>query len=356
MSGARSISSNMNEIVSILASLLFLVTLPTAEAPSGTPRAEAPPPSVSTSMGAIDYLRSVDAKQVDELARPHSFFGKLMEIVAGPAERPRLLRPLGITQDSRGRLIIADPGQRVVHLLDVEKKEYKFIGGRGKHAFQSPVGVAVDGRDNIYISDSALGDISVFDSKGKFLRRIGDSSGTTPLERPTGIAIDARTQRLFVADTLQHDIRVFDLDGKMIRSIGRRGKAIGEFNFPTFLTLSGGRLYVVDSMNFRIQMFSPEGQPLGSFGRPGNQSGTLNRPKGISVDGDGNIYVVDALFETVQVFDQEGRLLYYFGSSGSRPGQFVLPTGIYINPRNLIYVADSYNRRVQVFRYRRVTP
>ncbi|MCL4523126.1 MAG: 6-bladed beta-propeller [Acidobacteria bacterium] len=346
----------MHKIATILASLWVALF---SSGGSGLPT---PPPaenskfSASAPMGAIDYLRSVDARQVDALAKPHSFFGKLMEIVAGPAERPRLVRPLGITEDSRGRLIIADPGQRVVHLLDIEKREYKFIARGKNRAFQSPVGVAVDGRDNIYVSDSARGEISVFDAKGKFLRVIGEKTGTGPLQRPTGIAVDPLGRRLFVTDTLQHQVLVYDLEGKWIRTIGRRGAEIGEFNFPTFLALSGGRLYVVDSMNFRIQMFSPDGKALGTFGHLGNRSGTLNRPKGIGVDSDGNIYVVDALFETVQVFDSEGKLLYYFGSSGSKPGQFVLPTGIYINPRNLIYVADSYNRRVQIFRYRRVTP
>lgn len=346
----------MHEIATLLTSLLLALLPLGGSGLSTAGPAEPAMLSASASIGAVDYLRLVDARQVDALAKPHSFFGKLMEFVAGPAERPRLVRPLGITEDSRGRLIIADPGQRVVHLLDMEKKEYKFISGGKNRAFESPVGVAVDGRDNIYVSDSARGEISVFDAKGKFLRVIGEKTGIAPFQRPTGIAIDAQGRRLYVTDTLQHQVFVYDLEGKLIRTIGRRGEAIGEFNFPTFLALSSGRLYVVDSMNFRIQMFSPDGKALGTFGRLGNRSGTLNRPKGISVDSDGNIYVVDALFETVQVFDAEGKLLYYFGSSGSRPGQFVLPSGIYINPRNLIYVADSYNRRVQIFRYRRVTP
>jgi hypothetical protein len=146
------------------------------------------------------------------------------------------------------------------------------------------------------------------------------------------------------------------MDGALLQAIGRRGAGPGEFNFPTALTLSGGRLYVVDAMNFRVEVFTTEGRFVNSFGRPGDQTGTLNRPKGIAADTDGNLYLADALFETVQVFDPEGRLLYYFGSTGSQPGQFQLPAGISITGRNIIYVADSLNRRVQVFRYTRQEP
>lgn len=346
----------MHLLPAIVTWLLLALTLPPVPGPTGPSAIEPAAPSASVSRGTIDYLRSIDARQVDALAKPRSVWGKLLEWVAGPAERPRLIRPFGITEDSRGRLIIADPGQRVVHLLDLEKRDYKFISGAKRSPFQSPVGVAVDAQDNIYVSDSARGEITVFDPKGKFLRSIGGKQSTVPLQRPTGIAIDARSRSVFVADTLLHQVLVFNLEGNLLRTIGHRGTARGEFNFPTFLTLAAGRLYVVDSMNFRVQIFSAEGKPLGGFGRLGNRSGTLNRPKGISVDSDGNIYVVDALFETVQVFNSEGTLLYYFGSSGTAPGQFVLPGGIYINPRNMILVADSYNQRVQVFRYRRVTP
>ncbi len=346
----------MHPLPAIMTWLLLALSLSSVPEPTEPPATEPAAPPASGSRGTIDYLRSIDARQVDALAKPRSVWGKLLEWVAGPAERPRLGRPFGITEDSRGRLIIADPGQRVVHLLDLEKRDYKFISGTKRSPFLSPVGVAVDAQDNIYVSDSARGEVCVFDAQGKPLRSIGHKSSKTPLQRPTGIAVDSRTRSIFVADTLLHQVLVFDLEGKLLRTIGRRGTNPGEFNFPTFLALSSGRLYVVDSMNFRIQIFSLDGQAIGGFGRLGNRSGTLNRPKGIGVDSDGDIYVVDALFETVQVFDSKGTLLYYFGSSGTAPGQFVLPGGIYINPRNVILVADSYNQRVQVFRYRRLAP
>lgn len=332
----------------VCAALLLM----TAADHSGSLPATSPPAPVGR--GTIEYVRSIDS--VREFSKPRSFLSSLLERVAGPAETPQLLRPYALTEDSTGRLIVADTGQRVVHILDSERRRYRFIRGERKAPFAAPVGVAVDSADNIYVSDSVRARVYVFDSNGKFHRTIGDPGRGVELKRPTGLAIDRERQLLYIADTLRHQILVLNLAGTLVRAIGRRGNGPGEFNFPTSLVISGDTLFVVDAMNFRIQALGRDGRFLHSFGRLGRRSGTLNRPKGIAADGDGNLYVVDALFETVQVFDAEGHLLYYFGDSGHGPGQFALPAGIYIGPRNRIFVADTYNHRVQEFHYRKVSP
>jgi DNA-binding beta-propeller fold protein YncE len=303
--------------------------------------------------GSVEYVRTIPS--VHEFTKPRGFFSKLVQFVAGaPDEKPEVVRPYSTTHDSAGRLIVADPGIRGVHIYDFEKQKYQFLKGPRGNAFASPIDVACDAADNIYVTDSTRARIYVFDSKGKFLRFIGGTNQEPRLQRPTGMALDKAAKRIYLTDTLRHQVLVLGLDGSLIRAIGKRGKGDGEFNFPTALTLASGKLYVVDAMNFRIQTLTPDGKFVRSFGKPGDQSGTLSRPKGIAADSDGNLYVVDALFETVQVFSPEGQLLYYFGATGNKPGQFQLPTGISIDDRNVIYVADSYNQRVQVFRYRRV--
>jgi DNA-binding beta-propeller fold protein YncE len=300
----------------------------------------------------VEYLRTVPS--VREFTKPRGFLSKLITWAAGQDDdKPELLRPYATTQDSTGRLLVADPGQHGVHIYDFERRKYQFLKGPRGRELESPIDLACDANDDIYVSDSVRKRIYVFDTRGRFLRMIGEGQPDARLERPTGMALDRVARRIYVTDTLRHQLIVFGTDGSLLRTIGRRGSAAGEFNFPTAVTLSAGKVYVVDALNFRVQAFTPDGRFINSFGQLGIQTGTLNRPKGIAADTDGNLYVVDALFETVQVFDPAGRLLYYFGSSGTGPGQFQLPTGIFIDRRNVIFVADSANRRVQVFRYRR---
>jgi DNA-binding beta-propeller fold protein YncE len=302
----------------------------------------------------VEYVKTVPS--VREFTKPHSAFSKLFNWLVGAADdKPELLRPFATTLDSIGRLLVADPGQHGVHVYDFEKQKYQFLKGTRKQPLDSPIDVACDVNDDIYVSDSMRKSIFVFDKRGRLLRTIGGTDVDSRLERPTGMTLDRAAHRIYVTDTLRHQMLMFTTDGHLIRTIGKRGAGPGEFNFPTAVTISKGVVYVVDAMNFRIQSFTPNGEFLNAFGQLGNQTGSLNRPKGIAADTDGNLYLVDALFETVQVFDPVGRLLYYFGSTGTGPGQFRLPSGIAIDNRNIIYVADSQNRRVQVFRYRRAS-
>lgn len=300
----------------------------------------------------IRFERTIDSTAIQEFSKPRGFWRKLVTWIAGPAERESMGRPFALTEDSLGRLLVADPERRLVHILDFERRRYNALAGSKQEGFLSPVGVAVDGQDNVYVSDSVRARIYVFDKKGKFLRFIGNGRDGVSFERPTGIALDAKARVLYVADTLRHEVLVLTTDGKLLRTIGRRGAGPAEFNFPTAVALGPKRLYVLDAMNFRVQIFNLDGEFVRHFGRMGNQTGTLFRPKGIAVDSAGNLYIVDALFEAVQVFSPQGQLLYYFGSSGDKESSFSLPSGIYIAPRDQIFVADSLNRRVQVFRYR----
>jgi len=310
-----------------------------------------PPPawSYTAARGTVDYLRTIPS--VKEFTKPRGLLPKLVNWIAGPPEdKPEVIRPYATARDSAGRLLVADPGQQGVHIYDFEKRKYQFLKGPRHNTLVSPIDIACDAKDNIYVSDSVRAQIYVFDSRGRFQRAFGKAQ----LRRPTGMVLDNAGQRIYLTDTLRHQVLIFTLDGALIAAIGKRGAGPAEFNFPTALALSAGKVFVVDSMNFRIQTLTADGQFVSAFGQLGIRSGSLNRPKGIAVDADGNLYVVDAAFETVQIFDPAGRLLYYFGSGGREPGQFQLPSGISIDNRNVIYVADSLNHRVQVFRYRRL--
>jgi DNA-binding beta-propeller fold protein YncE len=299
----------------------------------------------------VDFLRAFSSES--DLTNHRSFWNRVLDVVAGPPEFHHLVRPYSITADSRGRILITDPGDLSVHIFDFEKKKYTRIdAGQHGEPFRSPIGIAVDSADNIYVADSALGKIFVFDPRGKFRRYIG---AITPKEgffkRATGIAIDKRQGEVYVTDTLRDKIFVMDLEGHHLRDFGGRGSGPGEFNFPTEVVVHGDDILVVDAMNFRVQILDHQGRFRSQFGSQGDSMGTLFRPKGMGVDSEGNIHLIDGLFEAVQVFDHLGALLYYFGGTGIQPGEFELPSGLWIDSNDRIYVADSYNHRVQVFQY-----
>lgn len=280
-------------------------------------------------------------REPKDLGLERSLFGRLWDFLAG-AKSQEMVRPYAIAADD-DLIAVADPGARTVHLFDLRDGEYRRIDEAAGNVLVSPVGVAL-GPDLIYVADSALGKALAFDRAGKFAFAIEG------MLRPTGVAYEAGTGRLYVADTLDHSINVFDRAGVKLFGFGRRGEHAEEFNYPTHLSIAENRLYVNDTMNFRLQSFGLQGALHGSFGRHGDGSGDLAQPKGVAADSEGNVYVVDALFNRVQIFDPDGRFLLAFGGGGVALGRFWLPSGVFI-AQDRIYVADSYNRRVQVFQF-----
>lgn len=289
-----------------------------------------------------------------EVKPKRGFWTKLVDVVAGEPEFHSLVRPYSVVTDSRGRIIVTDPGALGVHVFDFAQKKYKFLSRRekGLESLVAPQCAAVDAKDNIYVTDSETGKIFVFEANGKFSRTIGSLKyGEGFFKRPTGIAVDSATGRIYVSDTLRNKIYVTDMQGSVLQMIGKPGSGDGEFNFPTELRLDGSDLIVVDAMNFRVQVLDRSGTFRYALGKIGDTTGTVFRPKGIGVDSEGDLYIVDALYGIVQVFNRQGQLLYYFGQRGSAAGQFQLPTGLFIDHDDRIYVVDSLNRRVQVFHY-----
>jgi DNA-binding beta-propeller fold protein YncE len=282
----------------------------------------------------------------EDLKREVSWIEGLGELIFGKRDSGVLVSPYAVGIDEKDRLFIADPAGPAVHIFDLSTRKYAQFSELGdKQELKMPVGLAVAG-DNVYVADSILGSVYVFDRNGKFLF----SFGSDRLERPTGIAYWPERQLIYVADTAQHNINVFDRAGEFLDQFGSRGPDAGSFNFPTHLWIdSAGRLYVSDTLNYRVQVLTNQGRFLMMFGQHGDRPGDFAHPCGLGTDSLGHIYVIDRQFENIQIFDSEGRILLAVGEEGSNLGQFWLPGGICIDQGNRIFVADSFNKRVQVF-------
>lgn len=291
----------------------------------------------------ISFVKTVE--RPEDIGARQGFFSRLADIVLG-TDNDDIVKPYGLATDSAGRLLVADTAFKRVHIYDLFKGDYASIDSAGKERLEAPIGVALDGQDNIYVTDSGAGKVYVYSKDADLLFQIPG------FKRPTGIAVDKAEKRLYVADTAEHLIKTFDLSGNPIGVIGRRGEGAGEFNYPVDVFVDkDGNLYVNDAMNFRVQIFDRTGKFRYAFGRHGDGTGDIGRPKGVAVDSEGNIYIADAVFDTVQIFDRDGRFLLNFGKLGREQGKFYLPTGVYIDSKDRIYVSDSYNKRVQIFEY-----
>lgn len=266
----------------------------------------------------------------------------------------RLGSPYGIAVDSKGRVYVGDSFVAAVFVFDLEKNQVQFLRNGHEASFRAIIGIALDDNDRLFVADAALHQISVFNPQLKLETTFGGDD----LKRPSGIAIDTENRFLYVVDTGLEKVFVFDADSyKLLRTLGGPAKKEadddpGTFAKPTNVALDKDwNVYVTDTLNNRIQMFDADGKFISMFGKGGDAPGTFQRPKGIAVDCDGHIWVADAGQDNVQIFDKEGHLLAWFGYGGTLPGQFGLATGIAIDKNNRVIVSDQIKGRIQVFRY-----
>jgi len=315
----------------------------------------------------IRYIKEIYGEEkppVPEGAKPDKKKKSWMDRVAGlqttdsgaiKREAKHILgKPYGIGVDSKNRVYVADSFVSAVFIFDLEKKETKLLRNGVEARFGTIIGLTVDDADRIFVVDALLHRVAVFDKDWKLETYFGDDQ----LEHPGGVAIDEENRLLYLVDTGKQRVAVFDADSfQFLRAIGGPPKNVGDDDPGTFSKPSNvavapdGLIYVSDTMNNRVQIFDADGNFVSTFGKAGDGPGTFARPKGIAIDSDGHIWVADAFQNRVQIFDKEGHLLGFFGSGGSLPGQFGVPSGVYLDKQNRAFVTEQLEGRLQVFRY-----
>jgi len=264
------------------------------------------------------------------------------------APKMELQRPNSGTVDDEGRVLVGDVSRHSIMVFDVKRGDlFEWAVAAADIAFQTPVGIALGPNKTYFVADADLKMVVKLDHDGKPMANFGSDV----LKRPTGLARDPRSGRLYVADTKAHNIKVFDDNGFLEDIIGTRGTEMGQFNAPTHLWFHKGKLYVTDTFNTRIQILDIGNDKMQGFGQRGRYLGDLVRPKGITVDSDDNIYVVESYHDYLLVYDKSGRYLLPLGGTGKEVGQFYLPSGVWVDKNDKIYVADMFNGRVEVFQY-----
>lgn len=307
------------------------------------------PPELPRFAWEIDLRSAADIFDDDDDAR-------LRRRLTGerlPTDRV-VTKPIAVAA-REGRVYVADTVQRRVVVFDVPRRRVFALGLRAPGTLAKPAALAIDGRRLLYVADSSLRMVLVYDALGLYQRTIGDPQA---LLRPTGVAVSAGGERIYIVDRADNDsdrhrVLAYGADGQLLAEIGRRGSGPGEFNIPVQAAVApDGTLWVLDAGNFRVQAFDAEGRFLRAFGQVGNALGQFSRPRGLACDADGNLYVSDAGFGNVQVFDGQGRLLIALGRAGrfDRPGRYGLVHGVGVDETGRVYIVDQLFNKVEVLR------
>ena len=263
-----------------------------------------------------------------------------------------LTQPLGVTVNQKKELIVTEMGGNRVSIFNSKGEKIRSFGsqGSGNGQFNSPHGVAVDDGGDILVVDIRNNRIQKFSADGRFIIAVGTcGSGQLQFQGPVGIKIHPVTKRIYVAENTNQRIQILNPDLSYFGSFGSHGSGPGQLDYPWDVAFdNANNVYVTDHRNGRIQVFTVDGTWLRQIGKQGTGKGELYNPCMIIIH-ENELYVSESNNHRVSVFTIQGDYLTSFGTRGSGPQQFSNPYGIAVDQSGMVYVADFNNGRIQVF-------
>jgi sugar lactone lactonase YvrE len=232
--------------------------------------------------------------------------------------------PAGIALDGSGNIYVADAFNNrirkitptgVVKTLAGSGKE-GFADGMGIDAvFNGPAGIAIDRDGNIYTAEwkghrirkiTPEGVVATLAGSGK--AGFADGTGAeASFNTPEGVALDYKGN-VYVADARNNKIRKISPSG-VVTTVAGSGKkdfmdgagAEATFSYPFGVAVDGvGNVYVADSGNNLIRKITPTGSvsTFAGSGKSGAEDGygsaaSFNGPWGVALDGFAAVYVSD---------------------------------------------------------------
>ncbi len=249
--------------------------------------------------------------------------------VDGDIDQAMFNLPRAVAVADNGAIFVADTGNHAIRQI-YQGKVSTIAGGMlagykdGKSteaSFLSPSAILLDGRGNIFVSDTLNDVIRKIDSFGNVTTYAGSKNDKSLLNEPAGLALD-KNGRLYVADSGNHQIKRISTKDKIETMAGlhfAKDEASGYWN-------GGYKNGYVDAALF-------------------------NFPKGITIKEDGAILVADTYNHVVrEIKDSQVYTVAGAGVAGKNPDDKYLwyfdgPSAI-LYAKETLFIADQWNNRV----------
>ena len=196
--------------------------------------------------------------------------------------------PVDVTFMNDDELLVADQRNHRIQRFNFHTGNYikRFVKqGTGDAEFENPVSVCTDGQGHVVVGDYNNSRVQVLTKDGAPVFYFGDS-GPEKLSSPLGCI--CHNGKIIVSESGNSCLKVFDSSGRFLRKVGGRGEADGQFKEPRGLCVDEhGNLVVSDYGTGHVQQFSIEGRFTGKT------VGKLKKPWGITTMSDGRILVCD---------------------------------------------------------------
>jgi sugar lactone lactonase YvrE len=252
----------------------------------------------------------------------------------------------GIALDNLGNLYIADSSNNRIRKLNnagivttlAGSGAATYLDGVGTLAgFNTPMGIAIDSLNNLYVSDTSnnrirkiVGGIVTTLAGSGAATFVNGLSNIAGFNSPVGISLDS-SNNIYVADTNNHRIRM--ISNGLVSTYAGSGTAtylddnsnLAGFFYPCGISINSSNAYVADTSNNRIRKIS--GGIVSTIAGSGaatylNALGTnaiFNNPYGITTDLNNNLYVIDQSDRCVRKIDYRGFVTTIAGTPNNTP-------------------------------------
>jgi len=303
---------------------------------------------------------------------------------AGSPQTALFNSPEGLVFDSSGNMFVADRDNHVIRKITPGGTVSVFAGGVGLTGntngtgtaarFHSPLRLAIDASDNIYVADRDNARIRKITPAAVVSTIAGSTagSGTTQFDWPIGVAVTSDGSKIYVADSHNNRIQLITKSGSTYTTTTLAGQltagyaggngTAAKFNSPSGVAIdSRGYVLVADRYNNCIREITTAKNVYRYAGVNGTYydvdapygEATFGEPYGVDVANDGCVYVTDIGYHNVRRISNHGMFVHTVAGSGGvgnatgNYSSFDLPTSVAIDNSGNFYVCDVNNNNIR---------
>lgn len=271
--------------------------------------------------------------------------------------------PEKVLVDSEGRFLVLEEDVIGMGGIETVQRVQLFSGGgkflksvltRGMGGVNGMYDMTLDNKGNLLVSDKnadGMGRIQVFDYDGKRQLEITATEVVNPENknfvyspRFNCLRVDS-DGRILAGDPNSNSVHVYSPDGVLLFRFGKEGKADGEFQQISGISVSkDDKIYVMDGGKEKVQIFDKSGNFVSQFGGDG-----LDLRSMVIDTKNGEIIGSEYYKHKIKVFNMEGTLLRENGQFGTHLGDLWFPYGLALSKDGKLVVAERENHRVKVY-------
>jgi sugar lactone lactonase YvrE len=253
-----------------------------------------------------------------------------------------LSAPAGIAVDGKGDVWVTDSGADRVVEYSASGRQLRRFGrsGSAPGELSGPTAIALDGAGDVYVADTGDNRVEEFSALGRFIRAYSTANGVG-FDAPQGVAVDGKGD-LFVGDTENNRVVELSPAGVYVQAVtsGLSGPEGLSFDAAGDLWVANAGQY--DEGGEQVVEFSASGSVLIKIGGDTSSNiGGLSNPSDVALDNDGHLFVTDPDYSTVDEFDTVGPYGNEFGAT-----QLQGALAVAVAPDGDIYVADTGDGRI----------